>query len=729
MNNKFKFLSVLLVIALTIGALAPLTALRAEEEKVTQSVTLHKILQTKEAMNAKDGEQKDVFPGTKGIDGVEYNGNQITSIKGYFGEDSNQIEGVYFAIKFDEDFEIPENNTTVVKEDVKSGKAYVKADASRTDKLVPATPLTSTTNIEEAVGGKTTADGIRFTTSTLKGKFKIDEITEKSTYIGVGGAEITGNKAVPVEITLPLVNNDGVVENAHVYPKNIEEKPEIDKNFAVNHGLDKYLDNGGNMDVGANFDNYNKEKATATASIGKIVPYEVKTRIPQNAKYKKLVWNDTMSEGLTYKKDLEIKIDGVELVKGTDYDLIEDDRGFQLKLKRSNDENTKLGIEKIEEAAKKKEIVITLKYSATVNSEAVVDDPQNNNITLDYSNKPGKDSDPIEGKPLDKEIKVEKSWTKGADAISGNLNKEVTVVYTLQEKNGQVWTNKETKIIRSNNTNEFSYTFKNLDDNKTYRVIERVSGYEAEYVSFQGGKTVLKNNKKPEDPTPLEPTEPKVINGGKKFVKTSENKEERLAGAEFYVKNADGKYLVAKATNPGAVTDAKAELDAKVKAYNELSAEDQKGQKGEEAKKAIDKAQEAYNKAFIENAEAYTFEDENTNAVVLTSDAQGRFEIKGLAYGKYKLEEKTAPKGFAKLSGDIEFTVAKETYAGTNAELQYNLANADNGYGQQVKNKKVSIPQTGGIGTIIFTVGGLALMAGAAFALKKSKEDELEGLA
>lgn len=114
-----------------------------------------------------------------------------------------------------------------------------------------------------------------------------------------------------------------------------------------------------------------------------------------------------------------------------------------------------------------------------------------------------------------------------------------------------------------------------------------------------------------------------------------------------------------------------------------------------------------------------------TDAYKLVSDGQGRFEITGLKAGKYELQEITAPVGYALNEKGIEFTVKDGTYKGDSTkEIQYNKDNADNGYGQRVDNRKLTIPQTGGIGTVIFTVVGIALMAGAFIAMRKRTAEE-----
>lgn len=794
---KKRFLSLIIALAMMVGVFTPLIASAADE--TTESVTLHKMLMNKSNLNAKrvtiktgEGEKateetkvivekegkyyystdlktalqdtneflkaykgenltgktatvSNVFEGTVGIDGTKYVGTQIDKVENFFGTGSKEIPGVYFAVKYNSG----DNNGKFVTIKEEAGKDPVYgAVASLDAELGEGYRL---------LAGKTGDNGITFKTKGLKGDFSIEEYREKSSYKGENQEQLAATKSVPVKITLPLVNNDGVVKEAHVYPKNTEEKPQIDKNFKKGHGLketDKYNENGEkikvgktvekdekgnpkegtNINDGAQYPNADQEKARATVSVGDKVPYEVKTKILKDSHYKKLVWNDTMTKGLTFNKDL--KVAGAGLT-ADDYTIVATDRGFTLILKES-------GLTKVENEAKTADVEITLTYSATVNGDAKVDNPEKNNVELNYSNKPGKDSEPKETNPSNQQISVEKTWaTDGKDATAPN---GVKVVYTLQVKDGDDW--KDVTSVTKTGT-DFSHTFTGLDDNKIYRVVETVSGYEVEYTKAENGTISIKNNKDSDNPTPLKPTTPEVVTGGKKFVKTNQESTERLAGAQFLVKNANNEYLVAVNKNAKAVTDAKAALDAAVKAYNELSAEDQKGEAGTKAKALINEKQDAYNKAFIANAsnyewttlEAYKKANPDSkitevkdipNIVKLVSDAQGRFEITGLAYGNYKLEEIEAPKDYAKLNDDIQFTVAKGSYDGKNAEgtgaaedhIQYNKEDLKGNYGLQVINKKVSIPQTGGIGTIIFTAIGLAIMASAIIAIKKRQATE-----
>ena len=686
---KHKILSFLTAFAMVFGIIAaPFTSANAAEATETKSVTIHKILLTKEALKAHDKDKK-------------YNGTEIQDIQDFFGDTkAKEIDGVYFKLQ-----------------KLNDGVADADIDVTKDEQW---------TDVAGKDGKTANGAGLKLDTTGLKGTYRIVEDLEKSTYKGDEGELLAASKAVPTLLTLPITNNDGVVEAAHVYPKNTQEKPEIDKNFAANNGLGTVEDKNGNKDVGAKYENNDVDKATATADLGKSVPYEVKTKIKKDSKYKKLVWNDNMTKGLTYQKDLKITSDqltGENALTADDYFVTETDRGFTLVLKKS-------GLTKVENAAKAGDVEIKLTYSAKINGEAVVDKPELNDIALDYANKPGKDSEPKEFTPGKKEITMKKSWDVTGDQTVTEADKNVVAYFTLQKKNDDgTW--KDIETVEKTSKDNFEVTFKNLDENGTYRIVESVKGYEADYQKYNPatGEVEIKDHKDTDNPEKLNPTEPKVQLGGRKFVKTNNEdkksaKLERLAGAEFYVKNADGDYLVAAKKDAAKVTAAKKALDDAVTAYNELSAEDQKGKKGTAAKKLINDKQDAYNKAFKENATEYTWgKKDDANVVVLTSDAEGRFEIKGLEYKEgYKLEEKTAPKGYAKRQSDEDFKVYEGSYASTDAELQYHKDNADGGYGLQIKNKNVSIPQTGGIGSIIFVVAGLLIMGLAGYKMKANKE-------
>ncbi|MDU5323868.1 MAG: pilin N-terminal domain-containing protein [Peptoniphilus harei] len=748
--NKKKIMSLIMALVMLVGVFSPLTALAAgEKNEVTEKVTLHKLVMSKEDLAAWNSDE---------IQNKEngYNGTQNTDqLKALLkeGHSAKEVAGVYFAVK-----------------DSKGKYVTIKDGATpeygRVDSLEAQLP-----DGFKLLAGKTGSKGIEFNTKGLKGAFTIEEIHEKSSYTGEAyvdkkgnelvkntdgtfykkgdknktevnkndvitvGTSITGSKAVPVEITLPLVNNDGVVKEAHVYPKNTEDKPKIDKNFdkekedEEKNKLVKESDivsENKNLDLDLN-DN-SKDKATVSKKVGDIVPYKVVTEIPAQTKWATAKWDDKMTEGLTYNKgslSIELKkgTETVTLTKGTDYTLTEDNNGFVLNFEKT-------GLEKLNNQDETQNI--TLKYTATLNNKAVADVEESNDITFHYGNKPGHGNTPIPNKPKNGEMEFTKSWDGEAPA-----NASVTVQLYNANTGKAVG---EAKTLNAGNS--WKATWTGLDNDTEYKVVETaVAGYEAEYSKGDGlGKLGVKNWKS-DNPTPLNPSEPKVVNGGKKFVKTNEKegKElERLAGAEFYVINNiegdanKGKYLVTKEKTTTNIATAKKALEDAVKAYNGLTAEEQKGQKGTEAKNLIDQKQEAYNKAIKENASDYEWgEKTDANVVVLTSDTEGRFEITGLAYGSYKLEEKTPPAGFAKLSGDVDFTVGKGSYDGKNAEgngpadkhIQYNKANTDKNYGQRVVNKKVSIPQTGGMGTVLFTVVGISLMAGAVIAMKKNREE------
>ena len=104
----------------------------------------------------------------------------------------------------------------------------------------------------------------------------------------------------------------------------------------------------------------------------------------------------------------------------------------------------------------------------------------------------------------------------------------------------------------------------------------------------------------------------------------------------------------------------------------------------------------------------------------ITTDANGKFELVGLDEGTYALHETEAPEGYNKLAEDLEVVITSEhNDADLTATYEINdAAPATIG----VENKTGGLlPETGGIGTIIFYIVGIVMMLGAAILLISKK--------
>lgn len=113
---------------------------------------------------------------------------------------------------------------------------------------------------------------------------------------------------------------------------------------------------------------------------------------------------------------------------------------------------------------------------------------------------------------------------------------------------------------------------------------------------------------------------------------------------------------------------------------------------------------------------------EDDAATVITTDATGKFNIEGLDEGTYYLRETKAPEGYNLLADDITVTIAS-TYNENDRTADYTVTAAGaNGTTITVENNSGSLlPETGGIGTTIFTVVGVLLMAVAVVFLVSKK--------
>lgn len=123
----------------------------------------------------------------------------------------------------------------------------------------------------------------------------------------------------------------------------------------------------------------------------------------------------------------------------------------------------------------------------------------------------------------------------------------------------------------------------------------------------------------------------------------------------------------------------------------------------------------------------------------ITTPSTGKVQIKGLASGTYYLKETVAPNGYHKLTAPIKVEIIPTYDQDTGELLSYKVDYTYNGETGtdtssakndspevKVENKDGTIlPDTGGMGTVIFTVAGIALIlgVGASFVISRKKRD------
>lgn len=160
------------------------------------------------------------------------------------------------------------------------------------------------------------------------------------------------------------------------------DKPSIDKNIDGT----KDTDDATTGDV-----KYNN------AAVGDSVPYKVTSKVPDMTGYTKyyFVVNDTLSKGLTFNNDVVITVGSKALVKDTDYTVTSpknDDGTTSVEIVLKNFIQYK--------ADEYKNADITITYSATVNSDAVIGVAGNpNEVKLTYSNNPNVKDDGTPSNP------------------------------------------------------------------------------------------------------------------------------------------------------------------------------------------------------------------------------------------------------------------------------------------------------------------------------------------
>lgn len=195
----------------------------------------------------------------------------------------------------------------------------------------------------------TTATGSAKATSSANGEIKVP-----------AGYYLLKDVTTGTDVALSL-NILKVVNNVAVNPK--ADHPTVDKKIGTD---------------------ISSEVVANTATIGDKVPFVIKSNVPQMQGYTKyfFVLNDSMTAGLTYNKDVAIKIDNTTLAADA-YDVVYDDTANTMKIVIKN------FIQYKSQAGK--DIVVT--YSATLNEKADLTQTggNKNTVKLTYSNNPNVD--------------------------------------------------------------------------------------------------------------------------------------------------------------------------------------------------------------------------------------------------------------------------------------------------------------------------------------------------